>query len=67
MRNEKPFKCTDADKAAANEAFEYARFALRRHGYVPTDDIEECRDFVLAIVKHMKAPEGNAQRKNCGA
>jgi hypothetical protein len=55
MGNTKPIECTEDDKAAANEAFEYARFALIRHGYDLTDDTDACAEFALAIVKHMKA------------
>lgn len=50
-----PIECTEDDKDAARSAFYYARIALENHGIKPTDDEAACADFVLAIVKYMKA------------
>ena len=50
-----PILCTEDDKAAANEAFDYLRFSLSRHGHEPTDETDACADLVLAIVRYMKA------------
>lgn len=50
-----PIEVTEEDKDAARSAFYYARIALENHGIEPTDDEKACADFVLAIVKYMKA------------
>jgi len=54
MSRNQPIECTEGDKAAANEAFDYARFALARHGYDLTADADACAKLVLAIIEHMK-------------
>lgn len=56
---DEPIECTEDDKDAARSAFYYARIALENHGIEPTDDEAACADFVLAIVKYIKA-EPNA-------
>ena len=47
-----PIECTED---AARSAFYHARIALENHGIEPTDDEAACADFVLAIVKYIKA------------
>ena len=51
----KPIECTEDDKDAARNVFCCVRMALKIHGIEATDDEAACADFVLAIVKYIKA------------
>ena len=53
-----PIECTDDDKRIAREMFDYACYALHRNGITPSDD---CDDFVLELVKFLKAGVSNVE------
>ena len=54
MSDKEPILVEKGDKEIANEAYDYARFALMRYGIEVEDEQAQC-DFILAIVKYMKS------------